>query len=66
MTTILTNKQKTILNSFTRYRSPIDEESYYNIDIKYLPLFKKEFRGLFIYRPRGNRYHIQNNCRMRM
>ena len=36
-----------------------------NIDIKYLPLFKKEFRGLFIYRPRGGRYHIQNNCRMR-
>ena len=29
MTTILTNKQKTILNSFTRYRSSIDEESYY-------------------------------------
>ena len=66
MTTILTNKQKTILQSFTRYRSPIDEESYYKgIDIKYLPLFKKEFRGLFIYRPRGGRYHIQNNCRMR-
>ena len=49
MTTILTNKQKTILNSFTRYRSSIDEESYYKgIDIKYLFLFKKEFRGLFI------------------
>ena len=66
MTTILTDKQKTILNSFTRYRSPIDEESYYKgIDIKYLPLFKKEFRGLFTYRPRGGRYHIQNNCTMK-
>ena len=66
MTTILTNKQKTILQSFTRYRSPIDEESYYKgIDIKYLPLFKKEFRGLITYRPRGGTYHIQNNCTMR-
>ena len=62
----LTNKQKTILQSFTRYRSPIDEESLYKgIDINYLKLFKKHFRGLFIYRPRGGRYHIQNNCRMR-
>ena len=44
MTTILTDKQRTILQSFTSYRSPIDEESYYKgIDIKYLPLFKKEF-----------------------
>jgi len=66
MTTILTDKQKTILNSFTRHRSPIDEESYYKgIDIKYLPLFKKEFRGLFTYRPRGGTYYIQNNCTMR-
>ena len=65
MTTILTNKQKTILNSFTRHRSPIDEESYYKgIDIKYLPLFKKEFRGLFTYRPRGGRWSPYN-CRMR-
>ena len=66
MTTILTDKQKTILQSFTRHRSPIDEESYYKgIDIKYLPLFKKEFRGLFTYRPRGGTYHIQNNCTMK-
>ena len=62
---VLTNKQKTILNSFTSYRSPIDEESFYKgIDIRYLPLFKKEFRGLFRYRPRGGHYRIQNNCRM--
>lgn len=62
----MTDKQKRILNSFSRYRSPIDEESYYKgIDIKYLPLFKKEFRGLFKYRPRGGHYHIQNNCRMK-
>ena len=66
MTTILTDKQKTILESFMNYRSPIDEESYYKgIDITYLSLFKKEFRGLFTYRPRGGTYHIQNNCRMR-
>ena len=65
MTTILTGKQKTILQSFTSYRSPIDEESYYKgIDIKYLPLFKKEFRGLFTYRPRGGRWSPYN-CRMR-
>ena len=65
MTTILTNKQRTILKSFTSYRSPIDEESYYKgIDITYLPLFKKEFRGLFIYRPRGGRWSPYN-CRMR-
>ena len=63
---VLTNKQKTILNSFTSYRSPIDEESFYKgIDIRYLPLFKKEFRGLFRYRPRGGHYRIQNNCRMK-
>ena len=62
---VLTKQQKTILNSFTSYRSPIDEESFYKgIDIRYLPLFKKEFRGLFRYRPRGGYYRIQNNCRM--
>ena len=62
---VLTKQQKTILNSFTSYRSPIDEESFYKgIDIRYLPLFKKEFRGLFRYRPRGGHYRIQNNCRM--
>ena len=66
MTTILTDKQKTILESFMNYRSPIDEESYYKgIDITYLSLFKKEFRGLFTYRPRGGTYHIQNNCTMK-
>ena len=66
MTTRLTDTQTTILQRFTRYRSPLDEESYYKgLDINYLPLFKKEFRGLFTYRPRGGRYHIQNNCRMR-
>ena len=63
---VLTKQQKTILNSFTSYRSPIDEESFYKgIDIRYLPLFKKEFRGLFRYRPRGGHYRIQNNCRMK-
>ena len=42
MTTILTDKQKTILESFMNYRSPIDEESYYKgIDIRYLSLFKR-------------------------
>ena len=59
-------KQRKILQSFIGYRSPIDEESLYKgIDINYLPLFKKHFRGMFIYRPRGGRYHIQNNCTMR-
>ena len=59
---ILNDKQKTILQSFTRYRSPIDEESLYKgIDIRCLKLFKKHFKGLFIYRPRGGRYYIQNN-----
>ena len=63
--TFINDKQKTILQSFTRYRSPIDEESLYKgIDIRYLPLFKKEFRGLFRYRQRGGRYYIQNNCTM--
>ena len=61
----LTNKQKTILQSFIGYRSPIDEESLYKgIDINYLKLFKKHFRGLFIYRPRGGRWSPYN-CRMR-
>ena len=61
----LTNNQKTILENFTRYRSPVHEVSLFKgIDIQYLKLFKKEFRGLFRYRPRGGHYHIQNNCTM--
>ena len=61
----LTDKQKTILENFTRYRSPIHESSLFKgIDIQYLKLFKKEFSGLFRYRPRGGRYYIQNNCTM--
>ena len=61
----LTDKQKTILQNFTRYRSPVYESSLFKgIDIQYLKLFKKEFRGKFIYRPRGGRYWIQNNCTM--
>ena len=61
----LTNKQKTILQNFTRHRSPIHESSLFKgIDIRYLKLFKKEFRGKFRYRPRGGRYYIQNNCTM--
>jgi len=64
-TRYLTDKQQKILRSFTRYRSPIDEVSYYKgIDIEYLKLFKKEFKGMFKYRPRGGRYYIQNNCTM--
>jgi len=60
------NRQKKILQSFQGFRSPIDEVSLYKgIDINYLKLFKKEFKGMFKYRPRGGRYHIQNNCRMR-
>ena len=44
---IFNDKQKTILQSFTRYRSPIDEGSLYKgIDINYLPLFKKQFRDV--------------------
>ena len=63
---MITDKQKKILQSFIGYRSPIDEVSFYKgIDINYLKLFKKEFKGMFKYRPRGGRYHIQNNCRMR-
>ena len=62
---ILNDKQKTILQSFTRYRSPVYESSLFKgIDIQYLKLFKKEFRGKFVYRPRGGRYYIQYNCTM--
>ena len=62
---VLTDKQKTILQSFTRYRSPVYESSLFKgIDIQYLKLFKKEFRGKFVYRPRGGRYYIQYNCTM--
>ena len=62
----LTDKQKTILENFARHRSPVHEVSLFKgIDINYLKLFKKHFRGMFIYRPRGGRYHIQNNCTMR-
>ena len=61
----LTNNQKTILENFTRYRSPVHEVSLFKgIDIQYLKLFKKEFRGKFRYRPRGGHYAIQNNCTM--
>jgi hypothetical protein len=63
---VMTDKQKSVLQTFVRFRSPIDEESYYKgIDIQYLPMFKKEFRGLFKYRPRGGRYNIPNNCTMK-
>ncbi len=62
---ILNDKQKTILQNFTRYRSPVHESSLFKgIDIQYLKLFKKEFRGKFVYRPRGGRYYIQYNCTM--
>ena len=62
---ILNDKQKTILQNFTRYRSPVYESSLFKgIDIQYLKLFKKEFRGKFVYRPRGGRYYIQYNCTM--
>ena len=62
----LPNEQLKILESFRMYRSPINEVSYYKgIDIKYLNFFKKHFKGFFRYRPRGGRYHVQNNCRMR-
>ncbi len=45
---ILNDKQKTILESFSKYRSPIDEGSLFKgIDIQYLKLFKRYFRGLF-------------------
>jgi len=59
------DRQKKILQSFQGFRSPIDEVSLYKgIDINYLKLFKKEFKGMFKYRPRGGRYRIQNNCTM--
>ena len=49
MTTILTNKQKTILKSFTSYRSSIDEESYYKgIDIKYLFVLRKSLEDCLL------------------
>ena len=58
---ILSKKQLKTLDSFKLYRSPVHEESLF----KGLCIFhKKEFRGLFIYRPRGGRYYIQNNCTM--
>ncbi len=61
----LTDKQKTILENFARHRSPVHEVSLFKgIDINYLKLFKKEFRGRFIYRPRGGRWSPYN-CRMR-
>ena len=66
MTTIYTDKRIKILTSFSRYRSPTHESSLFKgIHIANLPLFKKEFRGLFRYRPRGGRYYIQNNCTMK-
>ena len=66
MTTIYTDKRIKILTSFSRYRSPTHESSLFKgIHIANLPLFKKEFRGLFRYRPRGGHYHIQNNCTMK-
>ena len=62
----LTDKRIKILTSFSRYRSPTHESSLFKgIHIANLPLFKKEFRGLFRYRPRGGRYHIQYNCTMK-
>ena len=66
MTTIYTDKRIKILVNFRRYYSPRHESSLFKgIHILNLPLFKKEFRGLFIYRPRGGRYHIQYNCTMK-
>ena len=39
---VMTDKQKSVLQSFTRYRSPIHEESYYKgIDIQYLKYLRK-------------------------
>ena len=62
---MITDKQKKILQSFQGFRSPIDEVSLYKgIDINYLKLFKKEFKGMFKYRPRGGRWSPYN-CRMR-
>ena len=63
---ILDKKQLKTLDSFKLYRSPVHEESLFKgIDIQYLKLFKKEFRGKFRYRPRGGKYYIQNNCTMK-
>ena len=65
MTTIYTDKRMQILTSFKQHLSPKNESSLFKgIHILNLPLFKKEFRGLFRYRPRGGRYHIQYNCTM--
>ena len=62
----MTNEQQKILSRFIRNLSPLDEESLYKgIHILNLPLFKKHFKGLFRYRPRGGHYHIQNNCTMK-
>ena len=66
MTTIYTDKRIKILTSFKQHLSPKNESSLFKgIHILNLPLFKKEFRGLFRYRPRGGRYYIQNNCTMK-
>ena len=63
---IYSRKQLKTLDSFKLYRSPVHEESLFKgIDIQYLKLFKKEFRGMFRYRPRGGKYYIQNNCTMK-
>ncbi len=66
MTTIYTDRRLKILTSFKQHLSPKNESSLFKgIHILNLPLFKKEFRGLFRYRPRGGRYHIQYNCTMK-
>jgi len=66
MTTIYTDKRIKILTSFKQHLSPQNESSLFKgIHILNLPLFKKEFKGLFRYRPRGGRYHIQYNCTMK-
>ena len=66
MTTIYTDRRIKILTSFKKHLSPKNESSLFKgIHILNLPLFKKEFRGLFRYRPRGGHYHIQNNCTMK-
>ena len=66
MTTIYTDKRIKILTSFKQHLSPKNESSLFKgIHILNLPLFKKEFKGLFRYRPRGGRYHIQYNCTMK-
>ncbi len=65
MTTIYTDRRIKILTSFKQHLSPQNESSLFKgIHILNLPLFKKEFKGLFRYRPRGGRYHIQYNCTM--